>query len=245
MRKAVNDINWESKRKEDNMKTKKAFLTVCLTLVFAVGMSVTGECGPQKGDILISPMIGGHLFEGTMNIDHGPMGALGLGYMATDRCGLEAVVGYTMTETSVGGLDANILTGHLDGFYNLLTDGAFIPYFAVGVGGAQRGGQLDAIADRLLGGQSSPRHPFLDCFGLGRQCVTVRRGRVCARGRNGPKTHQQRDDQRDQPRCSCAFHPNPLLRHPRENESVQRGTRSTRAPRVHWYQALTRTIPLE
>ncbi|MFZ5562531.1 MAG: OmpA family protein [Thermodesulfobacteriota bacterium] len=117
------------------MKTKKAFLTVCLTLVFAVGMSVTGECGPQKGDILISPMIGGHLFEGTMNIDHGPMGALGLGYMATDRCGLEAVVGYTMTETSVGGLDANILTGHLDGFYNLLTDGAFIPYFAVGVGG--------------------------------------------------------------------------------------------------------------
>lgn len=117
------------------MKIRTSLLAVCLCLVFCAGVVATGECGPQKGDILISPMIGGHLFEGTMNIDHGPMAALGLGCMVTDRCGLEGVLGYTMTETSVGGLDTDVVTAHLDGFYNLLTDGNFIPYVAVGVGG--------------------------------------------------------------------------------------------------------------
>ena len=114
------------------MKIKTVVLAVCLSLVLT-GMTTTGECGPQKGDIFISPMVGGHMFEGTMGIEDGPMGALGLGYMATDRCGLEAVLGYTMTETTIGALDTNVGTGRLDAFYNLMT-GDFVPYFAIGVG---------------------------------------------------------------------------------------------------------------
>ncbi|WP_052294289.1 OmpA family protein [Desulfosudis oleivorans] len=114
------------------MKIKTVVLAVCLSLVLT-GMTTTGECGPQKGDIFISPMVGGHMFEGTMGIEDGLMGALGLGYMATDRCGLEAVLGYTMTETTVGALDTNVATGRLDAFYNLMT-GDFVPYFAIGLG---------------------------------------------------------------------------------------------------------------
>ena len=104
------------------MKTKNLCLLAGV-LMLAAGMATTGLCEMNKGDFLISPMVGGHVFEGDMHLDHGPMGALGLGYMVTDRCGLEGVLGYTLSETDPGDVDADIATLHLDGFYNLLTEG--------------------------------------------------------------------------------------------------------------------------
>lgn len=114
------------------IRTVMTVTAVMLTIVLAC---VPAFCGPQKGDIMLSPMFGGHVFEGKMDLDQGFLSTLGLGYMFTNRCGLEAIGSFTTTDTKKTGIDTDIETFRIDALYNLVGDGSFIPYFAIGVGG--------------------------------------------------------------------------------------------------------------
>lgn len=83
---------------------KKTLL--CSVMVLGLlGMTQNGQCAPKAVELFISPMIGGHVFEGNQDpfhtdeeLDHGLTVGLGLGYQITKAIGLELVVNVTDTE---------------------------------------------------------------------------------------------------------------------------------------------------
>jgi len=93
-----------------------------------------GWCETRQGDFYISPMFGGHVFEGNQNIDNGPTYGLGLGYQFTDNLGAELMGNYTTTDSDPGSLDIDAWPMHLDMVYNLTPDQQLVPYVAVGAG---------------------------------------------------------------------------------------------------------------
>jgi len=113
---------------------KKVFLSVfiCLFLIFTAN---NGICENSSYSRFISPMVGGHLFEGNQGLDNGPTFGLGIGSEFDQLFGWEAVINYTSSETDPGSSDVDVVTYRLDGFYNLLTDETLVPYVAAGIGG--------------------------------------------------------------------------------------------------------------
>lgn len=119
---------------------RKMLLCSLMVLLF-MGFTQSGECGAAKGEFLVSPMIGGHAFEGNQDpfqlnteFDHGWTFGLGLGYLLTDNVGAEFFVNKTDTEAGLVDVDVDVYPVHLDLFYNLTTKTAFVPYVAAGLG---------------------------------------------------------------------------------------------------------------
>lgn len=104
-------------------------------------LAQAGWCETRQGDVTVSPMFGGHVFEGNqdsdsgLNLDNAPTWGLGLGYQLTDHWGVEAMGNYTRTDSDPGGLDTDVFPMHLDAVYNILPDAICVPYVAAGVGG--------------------------------------------------------------------------------------------------------------
>jgi len=94
----------------------------------------TGWCETSQGDFFLSPMFGGHVFEGNQNIDDGPTFGLGLGYQFTDHWGTEAFFNYTKTDSDPGSNDVDVFPMHLDVVYNIFPDQKCVPYVAAGLG---------------------------------------------------------------------------------------------------------------
>lgn len=117
-------------------------MLLCSVMVLALlGFTQSGECGAAKGEFLVSPMIGGHWFEGNQDpfdlnteLDHGWTFGLGLGYLLTDQVGAEFFVNKTDTEAGLADVDVDVYPVHLDLFYNLTNKTAFVPYVAAGLG---------------------------------------------------------------------------------------------------------------
>jgi len=119
---------------------KKTLLCSMMVLGF-LGICQNGQCAPKAGEFFISPMIGGHVFEGNQDpfhadeeLDHGLTVGLGLGYQMTKALGLELVVNVTDTEADPYDVDVDVYPARLDLFYNLTQDSAFVPYVAAGLG---------------------------------------------------------------------------------------------------------------
>lgn len=116
---------------------------ICSMMVLGLlGMTQSGQCAPKAGEFFISPMIGGHVFEGNQDpfhadeeLDHGLTVGLGLGYQMTKALGLELVVNVTDTEADPYDVDVDVYPARLDLFYNLTQDSVFVPYVAAGLGG--------------------------------------------------------------------------------------------------------------
>ncbi len=106
-----------------------------------LGFGQTAQCAPKAGEFFVSPMIGGHVFEGNQDpfhygedLDHGMTVGLGLGYQMTKALGLELMVNMTDTEMDPGNVDLDVYPARLDLFYNLMEDTALVPYVAAGLG---------------------------------------------------------------------------------------------------------------
>jgi len=80
-------------------------------------------------------MIGGHIFDGTQDLDDRPTYVFGLGAEWDRQYGLEAMFNFTDTEFRPSGDDVDVWGARLDGYYNFLTDQKFIPYISMGIGG--------------------------------------------------------------------------------------------------------------
>jgi len=112
-----------------------------MMVIGSMGFSQYGQCETQAGDIFLSPMIGGHIFEGNQDpfgadeeLDHGMTVALGLGYQVTDHAGVELFANMTDTQADPGDVDVDVYPVRFDVFYNLTPDKAFVPYVATGLG---------------------------------------------------------------------------------------------------------------
>lgn len=119
----------------------KKMMLCTVMVVGLLGMAQKGQCGPKSGEFTISPMIGGHIFEGNQDpfgfdeeLDNGVTVSLGLGYQISKALGLELVINATDTEADPGDVDINVYPVRLDLFYNLVQEGAFVPYIAAGMG---------------------------------------------------------------------------------------------------------------
>jgi OOP family OmpA-OmpF porin len=114
--------------------SKKTLLCTVLLCLGVLGFSNAGIAGTEKGDYFVSPMIGGHVFEGNEHLEHGPTFGLGLGYQCAKNCGLEAFFNYTKSETDPGDTKVDVYPFRLDGYYNILSNKKIEPYVALGLG---------------------------------------------------------------------------------------------------------------
>jgi OOP family OmpA-OmpF porin len=113
------------------MKIKQAIVTMGMLLVFLTSFAVAGT---EKGEYFLSPMVGGHLFEGNQHLDHSPTFGLGLGYQFAKNLGVEGFVNWTKSETDPGTTDVDVYPFRLDGYYNILSNNKIEPYIAAGLG---------------------------------------------------------------------------------------------------------------
>lgn len=103
-------------------------------LIFSINFTGNVIAENRAGALTLSPMVGGHLFEGDQNLKQGTSYGLGLGHNIDWNWGVETVVNYIDTKSRAGG-NVDAFLYRLDVLYHLFPDKKLIPYFAAGVGG--------------------------------------------------------------------------------------------------------------
>jgi len=121
------------KRREKMKKIISLFAVLMLVVI-----ATTGYAQVKAGSVNITPTIGMYKFEGDEDMDAGIALGLRLGYNFTKYIGLEAYGHWVPTEinnTANKGEEVNVFGYGVEGIFNLLPDSAFVPFFALGVGG--------------------------------------------------------------------------------------------------------------
>lgn len=113
---------------------------VTLLVVFLILTLITasGYAQVKAGSFNITPTVGMYKFEGDEDMDAGIALGLRAGYNFTKYIGLEAYGHWVPTEinnTANNGEKVNVFGYGVEGIFNLLPDSAFVPFFAIGVGG--------------------------------------------------------------------------------------------------------------
>lgn len=111
-------------------------LVVILLLMLVVA---TGYAQVKAGSVNITPTIGMYKFEGNEDLQSTIALGLRLGYNFTKYIGVEGYAHYVPTAILWGGgqtSDIKFVGYGIEGIFNLLPDSRFVPFLAVGVGGA-------------------------------------------------------------------------------------------------------------
>ena len=117
---------------------KKKTILLCATTLFAAALlPLNSFAENKKGDITLTPFIGGHVFEGNQNVDDAFSVGLGMAYNLTEHWTTEGVFKFIDTEEDLTGSDEDIngRLYHVDALYHFNPTGKFVPYLAAGVGG--------------------------------------------------------------------------------------------------------------
>ncbi len=136
---------------------KRSFLMAVMGALACVLM-VFGSAAAEirEGSFSITPQLGGYLFEGNQDLDHGFTFGLGAGYNFTRNLGAEIFLNYINTETDPGGSDVDGDLYRLDGLYHFMPESRLVPYIAAGLGGIMldpdKGSSDDSFAVNYGGG---------------------------------------------------------------------------------------------
>ena len=117
------------------MRRSGTILALVTLLLF--GFSVTkATAANRSGAFNLSPMIGGHVFDGDMHLKDRLTYGLAFGYNYTPHWATELFLNYTNTEAKVPGSnpDADVWVYELDGLYHFLPDSTIVPYLEAGAG---------------------------------------------------------------------------------------------------------------
>ncbi len=128
------------------MLKKIIYLTV---LLCCFTLPATAE--NQSGAFTISPMLGGHLFEGNLSLETSGFWGIGVGYNLTENWAVEGV--YTRTNADADDsstTDTKVETYRLDTLYHFGPDKKLVPYVAVGLGAIYSSPDVGADRDHLL-----------------------------------------------------------------------------------------------
>jgi len=105
-----------------------------LTVLCSFALPVAAE--NQSGAFTLSPMFGGHVFEGNQSLDDSKFWSIGLGYNLTESWALEAVYSKTNADSEdPSTTDTEVKTLHLDTLYHFNPQGKLVPYLVAGIGG--------------------------------------------------------------------------------------------------------------
>ena len=105
----------------------------------------------QPGAFTVSPMIGGHTFEGNLSLENSTFLGIGLGYNLTENWGIEGV--YTRTDADADDnstTDTRVETYHIDALYHFWSDKKLVPYFVAGIGGIHSSPDVGSSDNHLL-----------------------------------------------------------------------------------------------
>lgn len=123
---------------------------ICLTvLLCCFALPATAE--NQSGAFTISPLLGGHLFEGNLSLETSSFWGIGVGYNLTENWAVEGV--YTRTNADADDsstTDTKVETYRLDALYHFGPDKKLVPYVAVGLGAIYSSPEVGADRDHLL-----------------------------------------------------------------------------------------------
>ncbi|MBN1959103.1 MAG: OmpA family protein [Desulfuromonadales bacterium] len=126
---------------------KKLVLTVAALccLAFPVAAEI------QPGAFTLSPMFGGHLFDGDQSLETSSFWGLGLGYNLDENWALEGV--YTRTDADAedsSTTDTEVETIRLDALYHFRPTEKLVPYLVAGLGGIYSDPDVGTERDHLL-----------------------------------------------------------------------------------------------
>jgi len=115
------------------MKKNRIIVAVLISVVLCfAAVNAGGENG--AGTFFLTPMIGGYVFDGSQDLDNGPVFGVGLGYNYTNTLGVESVLQVIDTESDRTGEDVDGYIFRLDGLYHFMPEEQLVPYVASGVG---------------------------------------------------------------------------------------------------------------
>lgn len=137
------------------MKAWRPILVVTVLLLWGV---FSGQAGAEnrEGAFSVTPMVGGHTFEGDQNLEDDPTYGLALGYNLSSEWAVEGIVNFTDSGDKRHGTgDVEVYAFRLEALYHLLPEKDLVPFFALGVGGITYDGdgenEDDFLADYGLG----------------------------------------------------------------------------------------------
>ena len=115
------------------MKLIKSVISVCL-MVCIMFIARTASAEIRAGAITLSPSVGGYLFEGNQDLEHGLAYGLSLGYHFNKQFAAEAAFNYVDTEFDTNGRNVDTYLYHMDGLYHFMPSKKLVPYVAAGLG---------------------------------------------------------------------------------------------------------------
>lgn len=127
------------------------FKKVLLLLFVASCLALPVSAEIQPGAFTLSPMIGGHIFEGNQSLDESSFWGIGLGYNLTESWAVEGV--YTRTDADADDAsttDTKVETIRLDALYHFNSSNKLVPYLVAGLGGIYSDPDSGAERDHLL-----------------------------------------------------------------------------------------------
>jgi OOP family OmpA-OmpF porin len=125
----MRDIN---ERRNYFMRKLIAGLFMTLFLMTS-GMAYAGE---RAGAFILSPFVGGYVFDGVEKLETRVTPGLRLGYDFTKNFALEGTFNYVNTEFSRFITNSvNVYNYRLEGVYNFMPENVVVPYLAIGGGG--------------------------------------------------------------------------------------------------------------
>ena len=110
---------------------KIGILMVCIMLMASF---TTAWAENKAGSFTFTPFIGGYIFEGNQNSKDAVAGGLRASYNFTKNWGLEGFYAYVPSQFEDTGATNSVYVGGIEGLYNFLPDGRFVPFVAIGVG---------------------------------------------------------------------------------------------------------------
>ncbi len=111
----------------------KKLLILC---ALAACWAAPAAAGIMPGSFSLSPMVGGHVFEGNQSLENSLLGGIGLGYNLTEHAALEAVFTQTNADAEDASTsDSKVRTYRLDALYHFTPENTLVPYLAIGFGG--------------------------------------------------------------------------------------------------------------
>lgn len=116
----------------------KKLISVFVILMLAA-VTTTGFAQVNAGSVNITPTIGFYKFEGNEDLESSIALGLRAGYFFTKYIGIEGYAHYVPTKilwSNGTSSDIKFVGYGIEGIVNLLPNGAFVPFLAVGVGGA-------------------------------------------------------------------------------------------------------------
>lgn len=122
-----------------------------LLLLVSCCLTLPASAAIQSGAFTLSPMIGGHVFEGNQSLEHSKFWGAGLGYNLTENWALEGV--YTRTDAEADDAsttDTKVETIRLDTLYHFSPTQKLVPYIVAGLGGIYSNPDSGAERDHFL-----------------------------------------------------------------------------------------------